>query len=143
MNKEGNKIEHAGSMIQWFMPREVEYPCLRCHGSLDQKQIQQDLMDESQKENRKNAGYISNTTISPEPQVMPLNGIGISLAMWQICCWITGIRKPGGAWTYYDAMQNRLIHMQVKQNHECSCCGFNEMSILALGDYKQILVNKI
>jgi len=141
MDKQGNKIQAAGTQIQWLIPRLAEYPCLRCHGYLDQKEIQQELMDESQKENRRRAGYIANTAISPEPQVMPLNGIGISLAMWQICCWITGIRKPE-PWTYYDAVQNKLINIQVKQNHECSCCGFNEMSILALGDCKQELVKR-
>lgn len=141
MDKKGNKIESAGTQIQWFIPREAGYPCLRCQGSLSQKEIEEALMSETQKENRRKAGYISNTLISPEPQVMPLNGIGISMAMWQICCWITGIRKPE-PWTYYDAMQNKLIKMQVKQNSECSCCGLNELSVLALGDYKQELVTK-
>lgn len=138
MDKEGNKIQNAGTQIQWFFPREEEYPCLRCHGSLNQKQIQEALMDESQKENRKKAGYISDTEISPEPQVMPLNGIGISIAMWQICCWITGIKKPE-PWTYYDAMNNKIINIQVKQNPDCSCCGLNEMSILATGDHNHEL----
>lgn len=141
MNKEGNKIENAGTQIQWLIPREINYPCLRCHGSLNQKEIQQELMDESQKENRRKAGYIVNTLISPEPQVMPLNGIGISLAMWQICCWILGIKKPE-SWTYYDAIQNRLINIQVRQSTECTCCGLNEMSVLASGDYKKELIKQ-
>ncbi|MDP2911985.1 MAG: ThiF family adenylyltransferase [Candidatus Omnitrophota bacterium] len=141
MNKEGDKIQNAGTQIQWLIPREIDYPCLRCQGSLSQKEIQQELMDESQKQNRRKAGYIDNTLISPEPQVMPLNGIGISLAMWQICCWITGIRKPE-PWTYYDAIQNELINMQVRQSPECTCCGLNEMSVLALGDYKKELIKQ-
>ena len=141
MNKEGNKIENAGTQTQWFIPREIDYPCLRCQGSLNQKEIQQELMDMSQKENRRMAGYIDNTLISPEPQVMPLNGIGISLAMWEICCRIIGIKKPE-PWTYYDAIQNKLINMHARQNPECSCCGFNEMSILAIGDYKKELMKQ-
>ena len=139
MDKEGNKIKNAGTQIQWFLPREADYPCLKCQGSLNQKQIQKALMDESQKENRKEAGYISNTIISPEPQVMPLNGIGISIAMWQVCCWITGIKRPE-PWTYYDAMKNKIINIQVKQNPDCSCCGLNELSVLATGDYKHELI---
>lgn len=138
MDKEGNKIQSAGTQIQWFFPREEKYPCLRCHDSLNQEEIQEVLMDETQKENRKEAGYIDNTEISPEPQVMPLNGIGISIAMWQISCWITGIKKPE-PWTYYDAMNNKIIKMSVKQNPECSCCALNELSVLATGDYKHEL----
>lgn len=141
MDKQGNKIESAGTQVQWFFPREADYPCLRCHGSLNQKEVEESLMSETQKENRRKAGYISNTQLSPEPQVMPLNGIGISMAMWQICCWITGIRKPE-PWVYYDAMQNKLINMQVKKNIECSCCGLNDLSVLALGDYGQELVKE-
>jgi molybdopterin/thiamine biosynthesis adenylyltransferase len=138
MDKEGLKIKDAGTQIQWFIPREKEYPCLRCQGGLHQKEVQSELMDDTQKENRKRAGYIANTQISPEPQVMPLNGIGISMAMWQICCWITGSQKPA-PWTYYDAVENKLINIQVKQNPECTCCGLDEMSILGLGDCKQTL----
>lgn len=135
MNSGGNKIQAAGTQIQWFIPRFTEYPCLKCQGSLSQKAIQQELMDDTQKENRRKAGYISNTTISPEPQIMPLNGIGISIAMWQICCWFASIKKAE-PFTYYDAMQNKIINMQPRQNSDCSCCSLNEISILSLGDYK-------
>lgn len=135
MDKEGNKIENAGTQVQWFLPRESDYPCLRCYGSLNQKEIEKSLMSETQKENRRKAGYVSNTQLSPEPQVMPLNGIGINMAMWEICAWVVGIKKPE-PWIYYDAMQNKLIKMQVKQNPECSCCALNELSVLATGDYK-------
>lgn len=133
MTNSGNKIDSAGTQIQWFIPREPDYPCLKCHGGMNQKQINQNLMSETKRKNRKKAGYISNTILSPEPQVMPLNGIGISMAMWQICCWITGIKKPE-PWSYYDAMENRLINMQVKQRIDCSCCSLNEISVIALGE---------
>ena len=141
MDKEGNKIESAGTQVQWFLPREADYPCLRCQGSLNQKEIEESLMSETQKENRRKAGYISNTAISPEPQVMPLNGIGISMAMWEICCWITGIRKLT-PWIYYDAIENRILKMKVKQNSGCYCCGLNELSVLALGDYEHKLLTE-
>lgn len=141
MNKEGDKIQNAGTQVQWFIPREIDCPCLRCQGSLNQKEIQQELMDESQKQNRSKAGYIANTLISPEPQVIPINSIGVSIAVWEICCWIIGIKKPE-PWTYYDAIQNKLINMQVRQSPECTCCGLNEMSVLALGDYKKELIKQ-
>lgn len=141
MDKEGRKIASAGIQLQWFIPREESYPCLRCHGSLSDREIQRVLMSESLRENRKRAGYVENTSQSPVPQVMPLNGIATGLAMWEITAWIAGIKRPS-PWLYYDAMQNKLIQLNVRQNPTCSCCGLNETSILALGDDIQRLEPK-
>ncbi|OIN95647.1 hypothetical protein AUJ66_08715 [Candidatus Desantisbacteria bacterium CG1_02_38_46] len=142
MDKDGSLIKSAGTQIQWFIPRESEYPCLRCHGSMDEEEIQMGLMSEELRESRKTAGYIEGTDQNPAPQIMPLNGIGIGIAMWEICCWICGIKKPI-PWLYYDAMENKLMNIKVSQKSDCTCCRLNEESILATGDYKPNLKIKI
>jgi hypothetical protein len=142
MDEGGKKIASAGTQLQWFIPREDAFPCLRCQGSLSNKGIQKCLMSGSQKKNRKQAGYVVGTNQSPAPQVMPLNGIAIGFTMWDITGWITGIRKPV-PWVYYDGMQNTLIPLKVVQNPTCSCCSSNETSLLAVGDDEQILTPKV
>ncbi len=138
MNESGVKMQSAACQFQTFLPREPEYPCLECCGVLDKKEIQRGLMDKTFRIERKKAGYITNTTLSPAPQVIPLNTIVAGIASWEIASWIAGI-KPIASWLYYDAMESRIIKIKAKQNPECSCCSLNKKSILATGDYEQNL----
>jgi len=93
MNDDGSKIEGQAGQVQWFFPREHEFPCLSCHGSLNQQEIQENLMPEQEKKDRKKAGYIFNTTQSPAPQVIPLNTIIAGIAVDSIVGWIVGYKK--------------------------------------------------
>ncbi|MFH0795987.1 MAG: ThiF family adenylyltransferase [Candidatus Omnitrophota bacterium] len=142
MDEKGEKIAAAGCQIQTFLPREEGYPCFECCGGLNQDEIQQELMDEHLKEMRKKAGYIAHTSLSPTPQVIPLNTIAAGIASWEIACWIAGI-KPIEKWIYYDGIKNDIRKFAPTKNPECSCCGLGENSILALCDFQPELTKML
>jgi adenylyltransferase/sulfurtransferase len=135
MDESGYRIKNAAAQMQTFLPREEGYPCLECCGSLKRSEIENGLMDTRLKEMRAKQGYIANTPISPTPQVIPLNSLIVSIGCWEIASWISGI-KPIEKWIYFDAMRNEILNLSPQAKKDCSCCGTNEGSILATGDYQ-------
>jgi hypothetical protein len=133
MDGSGSAVDAAGCQVQWFLPREPDYPCLECQGGLDYREIEAALGDADTRLRREQAGYVLGTDLSPAPQVMPLNGVAASLASWQIAMWATGAARPD-PYLYVDLVTRKMASVSVTGDAECSICGAGDISVLARGD---------
>ena len=137
---DAGRIKSSYASCQWFIPREHKYPCLRCQGALDEKQIEADLMSERLKLMRQKAGYVIGTQDSPNAQVIPVNSAAAGIAAWEISLWAAGIRQPK-PWIHYDLMSHTCEMLQGVADPECTVCGLGKNSYLATGDADVVLAD--
>ena len=109
-------------------------PCLQCYqDGIDPLEAALDLMEEADLRVRRELGYVDGTKLSPEPSVIPLNGILASLASQEVSKLVTGFHAPHG-FLGYDALANSLtipdkIHGAPLRS--CPCCGIGGLLGLA------------
>ena len=127
------KIKGAFVSCQWFIPREDNYPCLRCQGGINDKEVEAAFMSERLKRLRQKAGYVVGTPESPNAQVIPINSAAAGIAAWELAAWACGIRPPS-PWIHYDLMNNSFQVLQGSGNPDCTICGSSPASCLATGD---------
>ncbi len=129
-------LSGANASCQWFLPGEPDYPCLECAGGLNVDAAQEGLRSDEYRAMREEAGYVSGTNQSPEPQVVPINSLAAATAVWQMAAWAAGIHPPP-AWTYQDSVTNTIRTMSPTQDHNCTACSTSRHSCLAAGDSDQ------
>jgi len=127
------KIKGAFVSCQWFIPREDNYPCLRCQGGINDKEVEAAFMSERLKRLRQKAGYVVGTPESPNAQVIPINSAAAGIAAWELTVWACGIRSPS-PWIHYDLMNNSFQVLQGSGDPDCTVCGSSPASCLATGD---------
>lgn len=128
------RVTDMGGRIKFVNPGTT--PCLQCYRKgIDPMEAALDLMPEQDRQMRRQLGYIEGTHLTPEPSIIPLNGIVAALAVQEISKLITGFHR---AWTYlhYDALNNEIKVLDkerdLKPQKTCSVCGIG--GLLGLRD---------
>ena len=132
LDKSG-KLEAAFAVSQWFIPRDPDYPCLRCQGVINPDTVNSELMSDRLKAMKQKAGYVVGTPISPAPQVIPINGVAAGYAAWELVMWLSGVRKPT-PFIHYDVMSHRMNLLRPLRDPACTVCGDDPSSCLVTGD---------
>jgi len=127
-------VANMGGQIRFVNPGTT--PCLQCYDKgIDLHEAALDLMPAGDREVRRHLGYVDGTDLSPEPSVLPQNGILASLAAQEVSRLLTQFAIPR-TYIYYDGLANSIRLMDTDQpltaRPSCSVCGAG--GLLGLAD---------
>ena len=115
LNVESGAVAEAGGQLVWRFPGEG---CLHCAGAIDSARAAIDLMN-NEEQTRHEARY---GTSSPQPAVMFLNGVVVSLAVGEITKWLTGFAPPQQS-LFYDAIASSVTRLAAAgKDPQCGIC---------------------
>jgi len=120
-------IANMGGQLRIVLPGG---PCLECMGVINKERAAIELMNQAQRAELEQRGYIQGAAI-PAPQVVWLNNILVSVALQEFMNLVGGF-KTSHPYVLYDALHSQVIHIGASCNSQCVCCG--EHSPARLGD---------
>lgn len=112
----GSQPPQIGGRVSFYLPGG---PCLACADEIDFGEAAEDLEPEPLRRIRLARGYARDREI--EPALMPLNTVCVGLAMIETLAYVTGVR-PVQPFARYDALRDRVTHINVDLNPECPVC---------------------
>lgn len=107
--------------------------CLQCVGIVNPQQAGWELTTPDQRALLRQRGYVDDT---PAPAVHHLDGVVAALAAAEIHNLLHTF-KPQQRYVVYDALQTKLIPLQVTPNENCPVCSA-EHGVLGLGDLEPL-----
>lgn len=127
------RVTQMGGQVRSVIPGTT--PCLQCYAKgLDPFEAAVDLMTEQDRNLRRTLGYVEGTDLSPEPSVIPLNGIIASLCTQEIAKLITGFHEFH-TYVHYDSLKNELQlpirAIALEPEKSCPICGIG--GLLGIG----------
>jgi molybdopterin/thiamine biosynthesis adenylyltransferase len=115
-------IEAMEGYIQVIAPGATA--CFDCMDRGDPEQARiESLSDEALQEEVKR-GYIDETSLSPEPAVVPLNGVIASKTVQTVAKLVTGYYAPAG-FLRFEGIDNTLETVTIRPRATCQTCGDN------------------
>jgi molybdopterin/thiamine biosynthesis adenylyltransferase len=143
INVEGTQVMQMGGQIRFVNPGTTS--CLQCYSrGIDPLEAALDLMPEDDKQTRRALGYIEGTSLSPEPSVIPLNGVLASLCVQEISKLITGFGQIS-TYIHYNALNNEIRVLDkekpLRPEQACPVCGIGGLLGLAQNE-KQVYVTE-
>lgn len=137
----GENVTQMGGQIRFINPGTG--PCLQCYSAgIDPFEAALDLMSREDLQVRRELGYIEGTALSPEPSVIPLNGVLASLASQEISKLVTKFHRTS-LYISYSGLDNEIRvldkAMELRRQKNCPTCGIG--GVLGLGKTeKQVYV---
>lgn len=99
--------------------------CLWCMGSLDPKQVRQELMNPEQ---RQQDPYFLGTEAPIQPAVISINSTVVSAAITMLLSMVAGLDSPP-RYVIYDGNRQRMSAVEVAPIASCNFCGADSMSL--------------
>lgn len=118
-------VTQMGGQIRFVNPGTA--PCLQCYTKgIDPFEAALDLMSKEDIQLRRELGYIEGTLLSPEPSVIPLNGVLASLASQEISKLVTGFHRTF-LYISYNGLDNEIKILdkeaELRRQKNCPVCG--------------------
>ena len=127
------QVKNMGGSIRLIIPGKT--PCLQCYrDAIDTFEAALGDISTDERGERRRLGYVDGTSLTPEPSVIPLNGIVASLAMNEFSKFVTGFDIPQTR-INFDALELKCEVLKAERRHNCPSCGVG--GYLALGDVSE------
>ena len=124
------QVNNMGGSIRLIIPGKT--PCLQCYRDvIDTLEAALGDISAEEREERRELGYVEGTNLTPEPSVIPLNGIIASIAMNEFSKYVTGFDIPQTR-INFDALDLECKVFKEERRPNCPACGVG--GYLALGD---------
>ncbi len=99
--------------------------CLWCLGSLDPRQVREDLMNPEQ---RQQDPYFRGAKAPPQPAVISINSTVVSAAVTMLLAMVAGLDAPA-RYIVYDGNRQRMSAVDVAADPGCSFCGADSTAL--------------
>lgn len=126
---DGQRITAMDGYIQLIVPGATA--CFDCLDRGDPEQARIEHLSDDALEVELARGYITETDLTPEPAVVPLNGVVASKTVQLVAKYVTGYDEPA-AFLRFDGLDNGLTETATVPSDNCPTCGDN--GILGRGD---------
>jgi molybdopterin/thiamine biosynthesis adenylyltransferase len=123
------RVESMEGYIQLILPGANA--CFDCFDRGDPEQARLERLSLDELEEELERGYIEATDLSPEPAVVPLNGIVASKTIQLLVKYITGYARPAD-YLRFEGIGNTLTELTTHPSDRCMTCG--DSGILGQGD---------
>lgn len=138
---DGEKVTSMGGQVRLVLPGVT--PCLQCiKDAIDPFEATMAGISEEERESRRSMGYVEGLGTSPEPAVIPLNGIIASIATCEISKFLTAFAKPFAS-VHVNVLEGKYKTISIQDREYkpvfiCPTCGIG--GILALGDVPDLQI---
>lgn len=123
------QIESMEGYVQYIVPGANA--CFDCIDRGDREQARIERLSSDELDEELERGYIDETDLSPEPAVVPLNGIVASKTVQLVAKHITGYARPAD-YLRFEGIENSLTALTTQPSDRCTTCG--DIGILGRGD---------
>ena len=124
-----SRVDTMEGYIQFIMPGANA--CFDCLDRGDKEAARIERLSKVEREEELERGYIEETDLSPEPAVVPLNGIVASKTVQLVAKYITGYAPPAD-YLRFEGVDNTLTELTTVPSDRCTTCG--DTGILGRGD---------
>jgi molybdopterin/thiamine biosynthesis adenylyltransferase len=124
-----DRVDAMEGYIQLIVPGETA--CLDCLDRYNPEQARLEQLSHDELQEHIDRGYIEDTALSPEPAIVPLNGVIASKAVGLAVKHLTGYDRP----THYlriDTLGNTIDATRTTPNDGCPTCGEHGLDELDL-----------
>lgn len=122
-------IESMEGYIQFIAPGANA--CFDCLNRGDPEQARIERLSPEELDEERERGYIEDTDLSPEPAVVPLNGIVASKTVQLVAKYVTGYARPAD-YLRFEGIENTLEASNTQPSKRCTTCG--DTGVLGRGD---------
>lgn len=130
-------IEAMEGYIQVIAPGATA--CFDCLDRADPEQARIERLSEDELAEELERGYIDESDLSPEPAVVPLNGVVASKTVQEVAKLVTGYAAPAG-FLRFDSLANEFEAATILPRDSCVICGAD--GVLGRGDRTAPAVTK-
>ncbi|QLG61946.1 HesA/MoeB/ThiF family protein [Halorarum salinum] len=112
-------IETMDGYIQVVLPGHSA--CFACLNRGDPERARIERLTEEEREEELARGYIDETQLSPEPAVVPLNGVVASKTVQLVAKLVTGYAEPPD-YLHFEGVSNDLTTLSTTPRPDCPLC---------------------
>lgn len=123
------RVDTMEGYIQLILPGANA--CFDCLDRGDPEAARIERLSDEEREEELKRGYIDETDLSPEPAVVPLNGIVASKTVQLVAKYVTGYASPAD-YLRFEGVDNTLTELTTVPSDRCVTCG--DSGILGRGD---------
>jgi molybdopterin/thiamine biosynthesis adenylyltransferase len=124
LSDNGDSVEGFEGYIQTVVPGATG--CFDCLDRSDPEQARIESLPEEELEAEVEEGYVDQGALTPEPAVMPLNGIVASKAVEMVIKYLVSFDHPAG-FVRYDGVANEFDAVETHPVSNCITCGEDGM----------------
>lgn len=123
------RVDTMEGYIQLILPGANA--CFDCLDRGDPEAARIERLSDEERAEELERGYIDETDLSPEPAVVPLNGIVASKTVQLVAKYVTGYAPPAD-YLRFEGVDNTLTELTTVPSDRCVTCG--DTGILGRGD---------